>query len=289
MKSINCATQLPNYFNPKTQIRRLLVGAYYCLISELRIQSTTRRLIKMWKKTPSPFNREAIIIAGGPSFNSEVAKSIIDSERKFDIFSINNYCQNNISQDLVPDYYILSDPVFFKSGYQGEFSDNDSIQEYTSRHSRIKMIVPINCWVNRYSKKPFVAFDDRENLLSANIDPCLPRGYTSNTTLKALAIALKLGYDRIFILGFDFDYPNKIRVDESNRLTLLNQHHYSTVLSDFNKYYSGIGHALNWWSHDYYYAIKLNRKGVINVTTSSLMDAFERMKCDDFLTYLKYF
>jgi hypothetical protein len=115
------------------------------------------------------------------------------------------------------------------------------------------------------------------------VDPRYPRGYTSNTTFKAIALMLKVGYEKIYIMGLDYDYPRKMYLDESNHLFIREEHHYGSVDIDHSNFYDSVGHALHWLSQDYWHLRKLSSPKVVNVTKTSLIDAFARVTPEKFM------
>ena len=122
---------------------------------------------------------------------------------------------------------------------------------------------------------------------SNNIDPRHPRGYRSNTGFKAIALMLALQYSKIFIVGFDYDYPRKIVLDQNNKLFLLDEHSYGSKKIDCSNYFDSVAHAMNWWATDYWHYKKFNSTKVINVTENSMIDIFSRMSTEKFINYIR--
>jgi len=226
-----------------------------------------------------------IIIADGPSFNLDIAENIILKRKHFDIIAMNHYCLNGISKKLIPDYYLLSDPENVKTENILSKKINESLKKYILNDS-IKFISPYGKRWEIY-KKPFLQFNDSENLTSNNIDPRHPRGYRSNTGFKAIALMLALQYSKIYIVGFDYDYPRKIVLDKNNKLFLLDEHSYGSENLDCSNYFDSVAHAMHWWATDYWHFKKLSSPKVINVTKTSMIDVFSRMNTEDFINYIR--
>lgn len=227
----------------------------------------------------------AIVIADGPSFSSEIAENIVLKRRHFDIITMNHYCLNEVSNKLIPDYYLLSDPENVKTENIKTQKINETIKKYILNDA-IKFISPYGKRWEVY-KKPFLQFNDSENLSSNNIDPLHPRGYRSNTGFKAIALMLALQYSKIFIIGFDYDYPRKIVLDKNNKLFLLDEHSYGSEKIDCSNYFDSVAHALNWWATDYWHYKKFKSPKVINVTENSMIDVFSRMSTEKFINYIR--
>lgn len=242
-------------------------------------------LYKIWANITAPNKNSVIIIANGPSFNKEIAASIISKRKYFHVFTMNSYCLDSISKKLIPDYYLLSDPANFETENESIKVDNNALKKYI-KNSAIKFISPYGAkW--KFYKKPYLEFNDSQNLSSNNIDPRKPRGYRSNTGFKAIALALALGYNKVFMVGFDFDYPRKITINKSNKIFLKNKHSHSEQNIDASEYFDSVAHAMHWWAQDYWHLKKLSSSKVVNITKNSMIDVFPRMNPKSFIRYIQ--
>jgi hypothetical protein len=273
-----------NTLTLKGKIRRILSDCKTILFSLVNIKKKII-LNKLWNQVKSPKNLFAVVIATGPSFDKEIVKNILLKRKYFDLIAINYYCLNSFSKKLIPDYYLLSDPEQVETNNIMVKKINKSIKKYIS-NPKIKFISPYDDrW--RIYKNPYLQFDDSQNLSSDNINPRKPRGYRSNTGMKAIATMLALGYERIFIVGFDYEYPRRIVLDKNNKLLLLENHSYGSHTININKDFSCVAHALHWWALDYWHLKKFKSKKIINVTKNSMIDVFTRMCPKDFEKYIK--
>lgn len=273
-----------NTLTLKGKIRRILSDCKTILFNLVNIKKKIF-LNKSWNQVKSPKNLFAIIIATGPSFNKEIAKNILLKRKYFDLITINYYCLNSFSKKLIPDYYLLSDPEQIEPSNNIVKKINKSIKKYIS-NPKIKFICPYDDRWKIY-KNPYLQFDDSQNLSSNNINPRNPRGYRSNTGMKAIATMLALGYEKIFIVGFDYEYPRKIILDKNNKLLLLENHNYGSQTININKDFSCVAHALHWWALDFWHLKKFKSKRIINVTKNSMIDVFARMSPENFKQYIK--
>ena len=275
---------LSNTLTLKGKIRTILSQCKTIFFNILNIK---RRVVlnKSWNNLKFPKKNSVIIIANGPSFNKKIAEEIILKRNFFDIAVMNNYHLNDFSKKLIPDYYVLSDPQHVETKNENQLEIINLLKNYIL-NSKINLLTPYDKrW--EFYKKPFLQFNDAQNLRSNNIDPRNPRGYRSNTAFKAIALMLAIGYENIFILGFDYEYPRKIYVDENNNIYLKNEFSFGEQKLDLSNHFDSIAHAMHWWSEDYWHLKKLRSKKIINVTEKSMIDVFTRMKPDDFINYIK--
>lgn len=278
---------LPNYFHSSYLIKKILKEVLDLFLFGHKFSPIYTKLSKEWKNKLIKNRKNAVIIAGGSSFSNSLANRIIEYRDFFDVFSINFYCLNEISEKLVPDYYVISDPgnLCIEAGDPVLVENNRKLMQYIKRNN-CKLICPYTKeWIQKYN--PYLVFDDREIssfTFYKNITPLLPRSYTSNTSFKAIAVALFMKYERIFLFGLDYNYPKKIFLDEENKLFLLDEHHYGVVNRDISSYYENVGHALNWWSKDYWTVHRLKSDRLLNVTDVSLIDCFQRITPLEFIS-----
>ena len=264
---------------------RILLSQFKTILFELINVKKKITLYKMWNNKHFSKKKIVIIIADGSSFNKNIAKIILSKRKFLDIVAINYYCLNNFSNNLIPDYYLLSDPENIKTNSPATKKINKYLKNYIS-NSLIKFVAPYGKRWEAY-KRPYLQFNDSENLKSNNIDPRYSRGYRSNTGFKAIAFTLALKYSKIFIIGFDYDYPRKIFLDKKNKLYLQDSHSYGSKNIDCSKLFDSVAHAMHWWSQDYWHLKKFASSKIKNVTNNSLIDVFDRISPTDFAKYIR--
>ena len=246
-------------------------------------------LFKIWNNIKLPTKKEVIIITDGPSFNKKMAEKIFLYKNHFDILAMNNYFLNDCSKELIPDYYLLSDFQYVETQSVKKKEINKGLYKYIL-NTDIKLLLPYGkIW--KVLRTPYVKFNDSQNLSSNNIDPRKPRGYRGNTSFKAIALMLAMKYSKIYIVGFDYDYPRKITLDMNNKLFLKDDHSYGEKGLPINFHcsteFDSVAHAMHWWAQDYWHLKKLNSPKVINVTKDSMIDVFSRITPDDFIDYME--
>ena len=269
-----------NSLTLKGKIRKLLSQCKTIIFNSLNINRNIY-LYKKWKNLDFPKQKNVIIIANGPSFNKELAEAILSKRKFFDIAVMNNYFLNNYSNKIIPNYYVLSDPEHVQTQSDKQTKLNETLKKFILDNN-IKLFAPNEKRWEQFQKS-FIPFNDFQNLSSNNIDPRKPRGYTSNTGFKALALMLALNYEKIYVVGLDFDYPSYIMLDGSNQIYLKREHSYGDVKDNLSHEFDSVGHALNWWSENYWHLRKLKSKKIINVTDKSMIDAFKRLSIDNFI------
>lgn len=238
---------------------------------------------RAWKMVERKEDKECLIIAGGPGFTRELAEALADNRRGLEIMAVNYYHTSLYSGILVPNCYVLSDPKTFKE--DGEIGRK--LRLYLRSHD-ISVFTPYGAeWVEE--SLDTVVFNDSENIYSSNIDPRKPRGYTSNTAFKGIAIALALGYKKIYVAGLDHDYPRRISVTRDLKLTLDDTHHYDNTKKkpELYPYFECMAHALHCYALNFWHLRKLSSPKIVNVTNDSMIDVFERVSIEDFIGYLK--
>lgn len=140
----------------------------------------------------------------------------------YDIIAVNGYLLSDFGSKIPPTHYVLSDPSWFNGSVGNDrYRDaerNDKVINLLA-NLNAKLFVPLN-YIKYITYKELYGFCDIENSLSTNVvNIGKPRGYNSVTAYKALAIALYLGYDHIYICGIDNNYLKYLEVDSSNRLS----------------------------------------------------------------------
>ena len=225
-----------------------------------------------------PKNR-AVVICGGPSFDRKMINYILNNRDELDVYAVNFYCCNDVADTIVPDYYVLSDPHNFVENPPAHLiSKNARLVEYLSRHDPV-LAVPYGCRLG-FEATSSLFFNDDESLMFGGSTPLNCRGYRSNTSAKAISIAKHFDYDEIIVCGFDYNYPQKIRVQDG-KVYLIDEHHYGVEFTDYSIYYESVAHALNWWSYDYYYFSKLRDERIRNYSNLTLIDVFTEFTFDE--------
>jgi hypothetical protein len=199
---------------------------------------------------PKGIGREALVIGLGPSaLDLSPAKiRVRQRERSLDVFALNAYSATPLAAEVVPDYYVLTDPAFFGKSQDHYLATSrvnpTTVWEYLEGHPGIAVCVP-------YEFEPPLGFD-RSRLFylntiglqgfSRNIDPAKPRGYISMTSYAALALAGAMGYRRILMTGIENTQFKWLALTSERHVALGSSHAYDageTVLKEIALFSSG--------------------------------------------------
>lgn len=230
------------------------------------------------------------VFANGPSMNLLDAKKIGQYQNSgFDVICVNSYLLSDMADTVVPDYYVLSDPISFGAS-KNLVPDAvmDAQKKVIERVNDLNIPVFIPAQFTNNSLKHYYIFNDLENRFTSNINPIKPRGYLSMTAYKALAIACYLGYDTIFICGFDNNYFKTFSVDENNDIYYVDKHYYDTGFKRNVRPNKGEGLGNLLWEHHLLFKnLELFKKyNIINLNKNSLVDAFSKKHDLDVLEVL---
>jgi hypothetical protein len=180
-----------------------------------------RRILQKTKKLQGEKNgQKAFVFANGASMNKLDPLKI--KSLGYDVFAVNGYMQSKFGALIPPTHYILSDPSWFNGAIGNDQARdperNDKVIDLLGILG-VKLFIPLN-YMQFVQHEELYGFCDIENLLSGNaVDISKPRGYLSASAYKALAIALYLGYDHVYICGIDNNYIKFLEVDSENRLS----------------------------------------------------------------------
>lgn len=228
--------------------------------------------------------KKAFVFANGPSLNKLDPHKILFYKRAgYDIFAVNSYINSEFAKIVNPTHYVFSDPAHF--GHNLHLLSEKRRKEVVEDVDKVRscgavLYVPIQ-YYNKMSYPNKYAFCDAENIFNNNITITKPRGYLSMTAYKALAIACYMGYDAIYISGFDNNYFKTISVDQDNLLYYNDIHFYGAPPSGDVRFRvtdegGSIGELL--YSHHFLFKQleKFSGFPIINLDENSLVDAFSK-------------
>lgn len=222
----------------------------------------------------------ALVLGNGPSLNKIDTSEVL--LLKPDIFVSNGYYLNSVSKLLSPSYYCLSDPAFFFDNGGVSHSINNTFN-YIEESGCTLLISHLYRKQKIHVKNPVIYFNDRElSTLSRGINPCRPRGYASQTVMKSLAVAIFLGYEKIFILGIDNSECRSLIGDSSNKLWVKADKHYAASTEKLLDYEiftpSGADAVFAQYAAWFADFKKFSHAKVFNLDLDSLIDAFPKVK-----------
>lgn len=210
----------------------LRIQAYYLRQSILWMKYRVRRLVKrndekliqLKKLYRTHVGQCCFVFANGPSLkllDPRKIESFVHGE-EFDVFVVNQFLESDRFAFAGHVSLVLSDPGYFPDVFL-PFANT------WSRKRVERLFIPgpyeelCRSHVSHIEIYPFCDAEDSW-IFSRNISPLHPRSYLSMTAYKALAIAVFLGYDKIYICGFDNTYIRNFYVDKENRAYRIDEH-----------------------------------------------------------------
>lgn len=229
--------------------RAILFGPFIfargCLVGLFHLNGSFRSLRQM-KATKA--GREALVIANGPSAAKlDPTKVANEMARGLEVFAVNLFPESKFARYFDPTYFVLSDP---KHDPTALTEDSTKIWRYLHSRPQICTFVPHN-WSKSlpFQSERFRFFNDfAAPLFGGRVSPIWPRGFTGLTAYKALAIAGWLGYEKIYIIGFDNSYYLNFEVNQRGQLEHKGARHFFAEpppdSAADNEYPGGMGDVL---------------------------------------------
>jgi hypothetical protein len=168
--------------------------------------------------TQSKLGGEALIIANGHSVNQLNVEGVSEAVKNgLDVFALNSFLLSYLAAYVKPSHYVLSDPLH-RLESDRDFSKR--IWHELDAHPEIQLFTPHTWYSTLKDHRPFTMYFNDCDLegWTKNISPLKPRGYLTLTAYKALALAIHLGYARIYIIGFDNTNYLNFYVNDSGRI-----------------------------------------------------------------------
>lgn len=273
----------PHYYHGRS-VFKLLLHNLLQIISFLRTPKPVKGSIDSTKLLRgSKKGKVALVLGSGPSLNSLNVEKV--SEFIDDVFVINSFNQLEISEKIMPIFYGLSDPAHFGNLSGAQEQERKELLEYV-KSVGATLVLPHNAFgTDLFNNLNKVYFDDRElTILNRNLSPVKPRAYGSTTIYKMLAMAVFLGYDEIFILGFDntnfLNYrgrPDNLIHDLGGATATRKVNSKSSFIGEYEKEFtSGMAGRMQSYAHLFGDLHKFSSQNVTNLDPYSLTDAFRK-------------
>ena len=231
----------------------------------------------------SAAGKDVLVIGSGPSAGALNAREV--AKRQTDgaliVIATNYFLSSPLATSITPNYLVWSDSVFSPMNRQ----HNAKAWEALESHPSVTVVAP---WTWRSVittmtlAERFVYFDnDTLEGWSSNTSPLKPRGYQGSTGVKALAMALHLGGQQVFVIGLDLSYFQQFSVDPDNRVLRQPTHMKNTDsgVQDIGKDgVNGIADTL-YSTANQFLALRTHFTGrnVVNLDPYSLVDAFPKV------------
>jgi hypothetical protein len=273
------ANSSPNFSLFRLFLIKLNILLLFAFLSFSKV-SRKRSLRGSRKFLLSQVPKRAIVLGNGPSLSNLNIQFAQQQQAlgNLHIFAVNNYLTIKISESLVPDFLVLSDPEHRLSPHTK--STPDAWTQLFKAH-QVTPITPSD-WHpiatrSECLEEKCLHFDDRSlQGFSRNINPLKPRTYPSLTAFKALAFALSSRYEEVYMLGIDNTGLANVSLNPINQIILKSNHASSSYAGDLEmtEYYKhGIG--------DVYYDISetflgmkraFSNERIVNLDSTSLID-----------------
>lgn len=242
---------------------------------------------------------ELVILGNGPSLNTTLNRS-----RRFvmkcDRLAVNFAASAPVFRELKPNHYVLADPHFFRN------ADNANVAKLWLTLSQVdwdmNLFVPCNVAIAgdvagviaenkhitlvRYNLTPVEGAQWLENWAFAR-GLGMPR--PRNVLIPSLMIALRCGYEKIYVAGADHSWTKTLSVDDNNNVVSIQPHFYREDEKEVKRVNTEYMHyPLHQILYSFYVAFRsyhtierfarhINRQ-IINITPDSFIDAFRRQK-----------
>ena len=247
--------------------------------------------------------RECVILGNGPSLiqSIEEYKTLISNS---DLFSVNFFCTTEEYKKLKPSYLVAAAPEFYLENL------NDFYKSFIpgfykglieNTHWDLQIFMPVEAkkyenWkkqisgnkhihINYYNNTPVEGF---EGLTHWAIDSGLGMPRPHNVLIPSIIMALRMGYEKIYLIGADHSWLKDLWVDDNNLVMLRQKHFYDESTAQANPMYKKgqdtrkLHEVLQKFviSFEAYFTLNnfAKKKGqtIINLTPGSFIDAFER-------------
>ena len=276
----------PRQFNPDSVrfVWLKKIRSLYAVLGFIKVLLLNREwLVKIRSLKSSALSKKALVIGNGPSQGFLDEDMLTDFKRNGgEIFVINFWCANESLSKVIPTYLVISDPETLNSSCEAHLRDkNQHLLDYLKTNNTIQVICPLSRCAElglKLGNDRIIGFVDNElRMWSSNISPLYPRGYLSMTLFKALAMALWLGHEKIYLIGMDNTYQRNTYCDSDNKI--LNHEVHSGIdssICDQSSAYECMGDLLVDLSHIFYDARKFKNPRILNLDPYSLTDAFAK-------------
>jgi hypothetical protein len=228
-----------------------------------------------------------IVFANGPSVNKYSLEQYLDLQlRDYKFFAVNSFALSELGKRFKPNYYVLSDP-----GYLTRVEDaSDPLTIALNCYGESLIVFVPSTWSQISTLKcKIIKFNDFSLFgLSRNVKVWKPRGYSSLTAYKALALAIHLTEAQVGIIGFDSTEFHFLKSDSNNNLLLHpgeGRHFFkqeSEIIDISNLYPNGVGDVLYTASLVFASLRNFPISRIINLDENSLVDVFKKIPLSNF-------
>ena len=256
------------------------------------ILSSLNVAVKSKKYKSIVISKDCTILANGPSLKEALENNEVRLGGN-DVFVVNMFVNSPKFWTVKPRFYFLVDSAFFAPSKDRHFN---LISELTEAFNKVSwdmyLCISSGCVngglikelhndrikVIRWNTTTFEGFKGLCHFMYRH-NMAMPRCQT--VTNMALAAAINMGYDNVYLYGADHSWTRDLRVDDDNVVCYGDRHVYATKLEVIKKDYS-IGILLehfanmfhsHWIINDYAKSMGVR---IWNCTKGSFIDAYKR-------------
>jgi hypothetical protein len=204
---------------------KLLILYLAAYLNITKIQKNNLKVTKNLKNTKK--NKPIVLFATGPG--ADKTMNLFAKNKKYsdlyEIAVVNWFYKSIFAKEIKPNYYFISDPVFFSS-------NNDGLRDYLTQNEKTILTIPFTSKIDGLKNNinyinTLTYFKKRKNInpLKANLFP-------SSVVIHAITYLNYLGYYPIYVSGLDVSYNRSFMVNEINELILKKNELYGKHIKD---------------------------------------------------------
>ena len=248
---------------------------------------------------PSSAEGELLILANGPSLTQTVEAHPSFLQGK-DLLAVNHAAVSDLFVRLRPRHYLLADPLFW---IDPAIRDRTFGALAARTAWPMTLFMPMRAWKDR-TWQPLVAQNPQIRVVKYNSTPVegfpgfcnlvyklglgMPRPH--NVLIPSIAVAVRMGYRRVYLAGADHSWLPEITVNDRNEVLMNQKHFYDQGRSEARAVrnenlttatLSTILHHMSVAFGSYFVLRDFARScgaEVVNVTPGSFIDAFPRLQ-----------
>jgi hypothetical protein len=276
------------------------------LISILKILLRSRIFVQ--KKIPRVLCDEKIIILGnGPSLKQTLEQHLpfVMNKKKL---CVNAFVESNDYQKIQPDFYVLVDPAFWEKNVRADLRvirDRIIKSIFNLTNWNLILLIPFEARSNQTFVSEICKNDNIKIIyfnkttisgLSWFSHFCFKKNLgiprPQNVLIPSLMLSINMGFKSIFLAGADHSWHQNLIVNDQNELCLNDPHFYNDQEIKYKPIISKSGRPLK--LHEQFNAISIILKNyfiiekyaqyrnssIFNVSETSFIDAFQRLKID---------
>lgn len=275
------------YREESTSVIRLIFCKLLMQLQAVLYILKYRALVKLGRKRMSDLRRtrasKVFVFANGPSLSDidfKKIKSLVD-KKEYDLITINSFA-SKVMKDygIRPTVGVFVDPSHYREKDDPKYSKQSEADILAMNDMDSVALVPYQYYHKTQFKKS-IPCCMCSNIYSKNVsDVNRPLGFYGRTAFYALSLSFDLGYESIYICGYDNSYFKTYCVDEDNNQFFKNEHFYqSSKLYLPSEKYGPTSHIFFDIYQHFKYLEKirdLSAAKVFNIAKVTYTDAFAR-------------